>query len=194
MAKKHCFKPCSACRLAFEAQEQELQELRERFTKECRTDQLTGLPNERAFRERLEQEAARVLRYGHPLVVCIADIDSLKRVNDVYGHHVGDLMIAEFGRLLSASIRKGDVVARWKRGDEFGIIFPNTNLEKARTLVRRLQSTGLSIDLGSTNIRASASFGYAKLEKGETVHDFLSRVDGLMYVDKASRQQNAVAV
>jgi diguanylate cyclase (GGDEF)-like protein len=102
------------------------------------TDGLTGLYNHRHFYERLNQEFARAQRYGLPLSLLMIDIDDFKRFNDLYGHPVGDLVLAEAGRILSEQLRKGvDLAARYG-GEEFVVLLPNTRRDGAQVVGDRL--------------------------------------------------------
>jgi diguanylate cyclase (GGDEF)-like protein len=102
------------------------------------TDGLTGLYNHRHFYERLNQEFARAQRYGLPLSLLMIDIDDFKQFNDLYGHPVGDLVLAEAGRILSEQLRKGvDLAARYG-GEEFAVLLPNTRRDGAQVVGDRL--------------------------------------------------------
>jgi len=102
------------------------------------TDGLTGLYNHRHFYERLNQEFARAQRYGLPLSLLMIDIDDFKRFNDLYGHPVGDLVLAEAGRILSEQVRRGvDLAARYG-GEEFAVLLPNTRRDGAQVVGDRL--------------------------------------------------------
>jgi diguanylate cyclase (GGDEF)-like protein len=102
------------------------------------TDGLTGLYNHRYFYERLNQEIARAQRYGLPLSLLMIDIDDFKDFNDQFGHPIGDLALAEVGRLLSTRIRAGvDIAARYG-GEEFAVVLPNTSRDGAHVVGTRL--------------------------------------------------------
>ena len=87
-------------------------------------DPLTGLPNRREFESALEQQVDRVARSGEPAVLLLFDIDHFKRINDTWGHAVGDLVIQAIARGLQDSVRPMDSVARLG-GEEFGAVLPN---------------------------------------------------------------------
>jgi len=102
------------------------------------TDGLTGLYNHRHFYERLNQEFARAQRYSLPLSLLMIDIDDFKHFNDLYGHPVGDLVLAEVGRILSGQLRRGvDQAARYG-GEEFVVLLPNTCRDGAQVVGDRL--------------------------------------------------------
>ncbi len=112
----------------------------EQLHREARMDPLTGLHNRRSFLEHLERAIAASHRYGHPLSLCICDLDHFKHVNDSYGHALGDEVLRAFGRVLQEALREDDVSARFG-GDEFCILFAHSpawealeSLERIRTL------------------------------------------------------------
>ena len=179
------FTPCQHCAAQFA----QLTAQVEKFRQESLTDALTRLPNQRSFEERFAEEIARANRYKRPLVVCFADLDHFKVVNDTYGHHVGNRILVQFGKILSASLRKGDFVARMTSGDEFAIIFPETTKAHAKKLIERLKERvkkDLHVREGDKQARASASFGFEELRSEET-ESFHKRVDQALYREKARR-------
>ncbi len=101
-------------------------------------DELTGLYNRRFFSEALEREVARAKRYGTGLVVLMMDLDHFKEVNDTYGHSAGDMVLHEIARMLLGSIRQSDLICRYG-GEEFAVILPNIDLEKARWVSERFR-------------------------------------------------------
>jgi diguanylate cyclase (GGDEF)-like protein len=102
------------------------------------TDELTRVYLPRYFRERLDQECLRAARAGTSFSVCMLDVDYFKRINDTYGHPVGDRVLQELSRQLLITSRKIDVVCRYG-GDEFIILLPNTNAEQALQFAQRLR-------------------------------------------------------
>ena len=104
----------------------------------ARRDPLTGLPNRRAFDERLSAEAARSRRYGHPFGVIILDLDLFKSVNDRYGHPAGDEVLKFVGKTVDANIRETDHAARIG-GEEFAVILPESGIEDVRAVAEKLR-------------------------------------------------------
>ena len=92
------------------------------------TDELTSLYNYRYFINILEREVYEAERYNKSLTVLIIDLDDLKIVNDTFGHPIGDQLLKSVAKIISASVRKSDIVARYG-GDEFGVILPGTDKE-----------------------------------------------------------------
>jgi len=101
-------------------------------------DPLTGLYNRRALAERMREELARARRYGAPLSLLMVDIDHFKRVNDSYGHAVGDQVIAHVAKLLLKDRRASDIVVRYG-GEELVLLLPHTPLDGAQILADRLR-------------------------------------------------------
>ncbi len=106
---------------------------------EARTDALTGLPNRRALDEALEKEWKRSRRYNHPFAVAMIDIDNFKAINDQYGHPMGDRTLKAVALTLQKSTRETDFVGRYG-GDEFLLILPETDKERALYIMRKLEA------------------------------------------------------
>jgi diguanylate cyclase (GGDEF)-like protein len=101
-------------------------------------DPMTGAFNRRAFFARAEVEWARVERSRQPIAVIGSDIDFFKKVNDTFGHHVGDLVIKDFSNRCAAMLRKPDILARFG-GEEFFVLLPDTGLKEARQVAERIR-------------------------------------------------------
>ncbi len=101
-------------------------------------DGLTGLYNHKRFKEILRNEVKRVCRYGKALSLVMIDGDKFKQINDTHGHLAGDMVLQELASCLKQSVRSTDIVARYG-GDEFAILLPETDLEMAEILTRRIQ-------------------------------------------------------
>jgi len=124
----------------------EVSRLYEQLRNLASTDELTGLPNRRCVLERFAAEMSRAHRDAQPLSVAIVDLDDLKRINDTFGHQVGDAVLVHVADVLRHRIRVHDIAARLA-GDEFILLFPNTDRKQAETILRRLEhieSTGSS--------------------------------------------------
>lgn len=106
----------------------------------ARTDELTGLLNRRGMSERIDAELARSVRDKQEMSVVICDVDYFKRINDRYGHDVGDEVLVGLADRLNETIRGSDSVGRWG-GEEFIVLLPNTSIEKAYTLIERIRQS-----------------------------------------------------
>ncbi len=148
------------------------------------TDGLTGLRNRRNLSEQLDAELARARRLKGPFCVALCDVDHFKRVNDEFGHGVGDEVLRRVSRALEASVRKGDSVGRWG-GEEFLVLFPNTDLEGSRIVSERLREAVESLvldDLG--DVKVTISIGLAAMSNGDEMVGLLDAADRALYVAK----------
>ena len=130
------------------------------------TDPLTGCYNRGYMTERLPQEIKRAKRYRHSLSLVLWDIDHFKKINDTYGHQVGDRILKEFVQWINESIRDGvDWLARYG-GEEFLIVVPETDTKGACCVVERLRRmlSQKAIEIQGERIRITASFGVTGLD------------------------------
>lgn len=104
------------------------------------TDALTGLRNRRYFDQRLCEEVALSTRYKLPLTLMFLDVDYFKKINDTYGHQIGDDVLTNLSKLVQEVVRDSDIVARYG-GEEIAIITPNTGKQEAALLAERLRKT-----------------------------------------------------
>jgi diguanylate cyclase (GGDEF)-like protein len=147
------------------------------------TDELTGLPNRRAFLRRIEDEVARVQRYGFPLSLALIDLDHFKQINDKYGHAGGDEVLQLYAKSILSIFRHHDLVARYG-GEEFAVLLPNTDAEgslRALTKVRnRAQETRWQAN-GEMIPVPTFSAGVSLYKPGETASAFIERADKALY-------------
>jgi two-component system cell cycle response regulator len=153
------------------------------------TDPLTKVLNRRALTDRLAAEMGRVNRYESTVSLLLIDLDHFKRVNDNYGHLVGDDVLTEMAGLLQNAVRAVDVVARYG-GEEFVVVLPETGSPGASRFAERLREVieahPFSRGAGST-LRLTASIGVATYPSPnlETVEAFLAAADQALYRAKA---------
>jgi diguanylate cyclase (GGDEF)-like protein len=102
------------------------------------TDALTGIANRRSFMEKLADEFARFQRFSNPVAVLMLDIDHFKRVNDTWGHAVGDKVLHDFAAICQQVVRKVDVVGRLG-GEEFAVLLPGCGMAGALALAERMR-------------------------------------------------------
>jgi diguanylate cyclase (GGDEF)-like protein/PAS domain S-box-containing protein len=149
------------------------------------SDPLTQLPNRRAFETDAVRAAARARRSGHPMTIGIADIDFFKLVNDQHGHAAGDAVLQAVAATILAQARAADVVAR-VGGEEFGLLFPHTDLAKARQVAERIRLAvaAAHIDFEHASITATISIGLAPLpHNGDWKAGFM-QADAALYQAK----------
>lgn len=162
-----------------------------RFAELAFVDALTGLPNRRAFDHAIERELERARRgFSEPLTLAIMDVDHFKRVNDTYGHVMGDVVLNRIGTILKGATRSVDFVGRYG-GEEFVLLFPKTSIADARILVERLRSvslqSGLSFQTPGTeeNFSVTLSFGLTEWRGyHEGVDEWKGRADAALYEAK----------
>ncbi len=160
--------------------------LYEKVKKEAITDHLTGIYNRRRLDEIFEIEVERAIRYKRPLSITISDIDKFKEVNDTLGHKMGDKVLIATAHIMLESTRKTDIVARYG-GDEFAIIFPETQKETAEKIMLRIREK-LEDYAKGIGIPISISFGVASYpEDGNSSQELLKVADSNMYQDKMER-------
>jgi len=145
------------------------------------TDPLTGIPNRRAFLDRISA-AVDATAWGHPTVVCLVDLDGFKAVNDAGGHASGDAMLTAVGAALGAAVRETDTVARLG-GDEFGVLADVSVSFSGEMLAERLREAVAAVGLSSG---VTASVGVAEVEPGDDVVDLMHRADAAMYRSKTA--------
>ena len=147
----------------------EAQALRERYEELSLIDELTKLHNRRFFFPEAEAAVARALRYRRPLSLVILDLDHFKRVNDTFGHAMGDRVLREVAAALKAESRAGDILARFG-GEEFALVLTDTDLEGAAPLADRLRQCVKSVaqDALAPEISISLSGGIGAID--ESLH------------------------
>lgn len=168
--------------------------------RETVTDPLTGTFNRRYLERRMEEELARARRQALPLALLIVDIDHFKRINDSFGHQVGDFVIAEVARVILEAVRTSDVAARYG-GEEFVIVASGTAPQMAAALGERLrgriESREIVMPDGSEpleRIRVTASIGVASLgPKNDDARSLLAEADRALYRAKALGRNRVVA-
>jgi diguanylate cyclase (GGDEF)-like protein/PAS domain S-box-containing protein len=151
----------------------------------AQTDELTGAFNRRHFMSKLEAEIHRSNRYRHPLSLMIIDLDHFKRVNDTYGHAVGDLALRAVVELLRGELREQDELARLG-GDEFAVLLPETRVDIAQGVANRVIARAGSTRIDETDERLSLSIGVAGWKLGMTNGGLLRDADAALYEAKAA--------
>ncbi len=167
-----------------------LQEANARLEALATTDALTGLPNHRALVAALDAQIARARREDRPCALLFVDIDHFKGFNDTYGHPVGDAVLCEFAACARACLREEDVLGRWG-GEEFLILLPGTDAERARRVGERVRAaTAMQpLVIGSgpygNGLHVTCSIGAAACPPQPAVRDDLvAAADHALYAAK----------
>jgi diguanylate cyclase (GGDEF)-like protein len=170
--------------------------LRESLHIQAIVDPLTGLFNRRYMEETLEREIYRIRRRHSHIGVIMSDIDHFKRINDIYGHDAGDMVLTAIAGLFKKNIRREDIPCRYG-GEEFLMILPDATQEDAYQraedlcrLVSELEIKHLGLSLG----KITASFGVASCPAhGEKVADLIHAADSALYLAKERGRNQVVS-
>jgi len=174
-----------------ERRRREAVSLKEKYLFASCHDHLTGLYNRLYLINTAETEIERHQRTGSLFSILLIDIDKFKKINDLYGHHIGDLVLQEFSLILQETIRKIDVAARWG-GEEFIILCRDTDHTGAITLAQKIQ-TNLAEHTFTGNQSVTASIGIAAFEKNTSFSTLIEAADLRLYQAKAAGRNRIVA-
>jgi two-component system cell cycle response regulator len=145
-------------------------------------DPLTEMPNRRALMDRLGKEWERVQRHGGSLSFIMVDVDHFKRVNDTYGHSIGDKVLKEVAKAITSSCRVIDLPARYG-GEEFAVTVPDETTEVAAVLAERCRQAvaGTQVTVGDQEVRVTASFGVASAVDVLSAESLVEAADKALY-------------
>ena len=146
-------------------------------------DALTGIANRRRINNLLDNEYERAQRYQTPFSIVLFDIDHFKKINDTYGHLMGDNTLKKLSKLVNETIRKTEIVGRWG-GEEFILILPETNINSGFLVaekIRKIISKTKFKDLGD---RLTCSFGVSEYQQGITLDELIEQADQALYKAK----------
>jgi two-component system, cell cycle response regulator len=160
------------------------------------TDQLTGLHNRRYMDARLNALMEHAAKGGEPVSVLAVDIDHFKKINDGFGHDVGDEVLREFALRLASNVRAIDMPVR-QGGEEFLVVMPDTHIEDAYRIAERIRGhvagSPFRVSGGTQSLDVTISIGVATSLPGETRCDaMLKRADEAMYEAKGSGRNRVV--
>jgi diguanylate cyclase len=171
---------------------EELHLLAERLAGQARTDALTGLPNRLAATERMSFEFDRLRRSGEIYCVAMLDIDFFKKVNDTYGHAVGDAVLQSVASVIARTIRATDCGARMG-GEEFLVLLPMTDLAGATALAEKIRRNVEQQEITPVG-RVTISAGVAAVHPDDPDADAaLVRADQCLYAAKAGGRNRVMA-
>ncbi|MCK9557206.1 MAG: diguanylate cyclase [Candidatus Cloacimonetes bacterium] len=172
---------------------QELQQAMEELRRLARHDSLTQLLNRRVLTEILDKEIQRSSRSKRGLAVAMADVDNFKKINDQYGHDVGDVALIELAKVLKEQIRTTDYVGRWG-GEEFLFVFPETTCKGAMIVIERVREQVAKIRIpvpdGDFSFTVSIGLSYHMgIDTGETI---VQEADQAMYAAKQAGKNRCI--
>ncbi|MBS1208581.1 MAG: ydaM 3 [Proteobacteria bacterium] len=150
-------------------------------------DALTGIANRRHFNREAERAIEQAHRYNEQLSLLMLDIDFFKRINDCYGHTVGDEVLCEMARRMQLCLRKSDLPGRWG-GEEFVALLPHTMLETALMVAERLRAEFADLPVGTSAGALPVTFsgGSAQLRPDDSLQSLTARADAALYRAKNS--------
>jgi diguanylate cyclase len=159
-------------------------------------DPLTGVANRRALDVNLQQAISEATSLKRPLCLLMCDLDHFKKLNDTYGHPVGDEILKIFGHILSENVRQGDTVARYG-GEEFAIILTRCDTATAARIADRMRLDTAARKLalnrnGQIISNITASFGIAQFLASDTPESLLARADAKLYEAKKTGRNRIV--
>jgi len=158
-------------------------------------DGLTGIANRRYFEARLRDEYARWQRYGGDMSVLLFDLDHFKKINDQFGHVVGDTVLREMAQRVAQVVRVQDTFGRFG-GEEFALLLPCTTLDEAMLVAEKIRHTigDTPVDVQSVRVPVTASVGGAAARVGVPNYDVLiNEADAALYSAKRQGRNRSVA-
>jgi diguanylate cyclase (GGDEF)-like protein len=169
--------------------------LQREYERAAKTDLLTGVHNRRWMDEMFPRQLARSERSGQPLGLMLLDIDRFKRLNDTYGHLIGDVVLKATARRLADALRPTDFLVRYG-GEEFVAMLPGAGQDAAMTAAERLrvavERTDFAAPEPNTLLRITVSIGVAVLEAQDSVERLIERADTALYRAKAGGRNSVV--
>jgi diguanylate cyclase (GGDEF)-like protein/putative nucleotidyltransferase with HDIG domain len=171
--------------------ERTMAEDRAQFEALAHEDPLTGMPNKRAFDDRLDTELRRAAREYYPVAVVALDLDRFKQINDTWGHAVGDEALVKLARHIEAEMRAGDICGRIG-GDEFVVALVRADAHSAERVLGRLRAAVEQVSVGPAGERLGFSAGIAEFPRHASARGQLLRcADAALYWGKANGRGRA---
>lgn len=161
-----------------EEKNKELEQKNRELTEMTMKDSMTSLLNHKSSFKRLKEEVERAKRIQYPLSVAMVDLDNFKLINDSHGHQTGDEVLIQVAAILKNSCRATDVIGRYG-GEEFIVIMPDTNMQDAALLMKRIQENVKEAKF-EKGVQVTLSCGISEL-KSETAHGLIRSSDLMLY-------------
>ncbi|MEA5416584.1 biofilm regulation diguanylate cyclase SiaD [Synechococcus sp. BA-132 BA5] len=158
-------------------------------------DSLTGISNRRFMAERCLEEDQRALRHGSTYSIIILDVDHFKLINDEYGHATGDLMLVDFVKALSRSVRHYDIIARWG-GEEFMALLIDADLLTAEIIAKRMLANirSMRVSIDDMDLNLTASMGLTEHQPDENYDATFRRADKALLLAKNGGRDRLVVI
>jgi diguanylate cyclase (GGDEF)-like protein len=157
-------------------------------------DGLTGIYNRRYLEKRIHSEIERLSRYNHGMAILMVDIDNFKRINDEFGHLLGDEVLRHASRLMSSHLRKADIICRYG-GEEFAIVLPETIGEPALGVAEKLRRHIQDYNFPGVPRRVTISIGVADFpDHGQTRDELIKSADDALYAAKQAGRNKVIGV
>jgi diguanylate cyclase (GGDEF)-like protein len=184
----------STLRQMLKSRNDQLQNALNKVNEMAITDELTGIFNRRHIMNVLSYQKSMADRGDYIFVICYADLDHFKQVNDRFGHNTGDIVLQKFAVLAKDVIRGVDYIARFG-GEEFLLILVKTSLSEALTVSERIRQKIRKFSFGdlSPDLHMTVSIGVAAYQPGERIEDLLDRADTALYRAKESGRNKVVS-
>jgi diguanylate cyclase (GGDEF)-like protein len=181
-----------------EAALEDINRLKEHYESMSMLDELTGLYNRRYFYAQIETMLARTKRHGQPVCILVFDLDHFKKINDVYGHGLGDIVLKDVSSTVREEIRESDILVRFG-GEEFVIIFTDTDSDMGQSFAERIRKkiASLSWQTKDEEIKITASIGVHcvladAFKENYDIDSLIGYADHALYAAKASGRNKIV--
>lgn len=161
------------------------------------TDGLTQIFNRGFFDNYLSKSVYEAQRYNEKLSILLMDIDCFKKINDIYGHQIGDLVLKNAAKNIAGLIRKSDIVARYG-GEEFVVLLPKTGIDGAKDLAEKIRGTieNAFVEYADSyrklQLKVTISIGTAELQKDDDTNSFVEKADKNLYIAKETGRNKVV--
>lgn len=163
---------------------------KEKLERLATIDNLTGIFNRHKFYQLSEYEIGKTRRYSRPLSLIMFDIDNFKKINDTYGHDVGDYILSTIAKIITGHLRKTDVFARWG-GEEFVVMCPETDMTNTTNLAERLREAVANYAFDHVP-QVTCSFGVGAFGEENNVDELIKIADDKLYQAKRQGKNQVV--
>jgi len=174
----------------FEELTQNLQQRNRHLTTLATKDALTGIHNRHLFTEFFDKELASMTRYKTRLALIMMDLDYFKRVNDTYGHNIGDYVLKTAAHIVKHSVREADLLARWG-GEEFILLLPNSGCKEAYRAAEKIRKALEAFRFDEVG-QVTCSLGITEVADGDTLESAIERADAALYRAKGSGRNQTI--